>query len=86
MAQGSHTTPICFQCQEPSERGDLVSSARNGSLESVCERCFLLREISALCVDLGPREPAREIVLEGIRTLYEVLRTRTEELLLSEVV
>ncbi len=71
--------PTCLACGESADPGVLVSSARAGSLEQVCPRCFYLRELDGLTRALPTSDSTRLLVEEGLRTLFEVVRTRATE-------
>ncbi len=72
-------SPACLACGEGAGAGVLVSSARGGSLEQVCPRCFYLRELDGLTQTLPAGDSVRQLIEEGLRTLYEVVRTRATE-------
>ena len=74
--------PICCRCGSAPPTA-LVQLASRGELLSVCERCFLLDQISQLSSGLQAGDPALEIVDEGLRTLYEVIVARSQELALE---
>ncbi len=71
--------PSCLACGESGDPSTLVSSAREGSLEQVCPRCFYLRELDGLTRALPSTDSTRQLVEEGLRTLYEEVRTRATE-------
>ena len=73
-------TVLCLRCGECEGEQGFVQLARSGALEQVCQRCFLIAEVDALTRSLPPADGTRELVEEGLRTLYEVVRDRQLEL------
>ncbi len=71
--------PSCLACGEGVDPVGLVSSAREGNLEQVCPRCFYLRELDGLTRTLPATDSTRQLVEGGLRTLYEVVRSRATE-------
>ena len=82
MATPTGAVAICCRCQSASD-GPLVQLASGGSLLAVCEPCFLLHQLGELTAQLPAGDSSRLIVVEGLRTLYEVALARCQELALE---
>ena len=78
------SAPVCGLCFAPARQDALVQYATGGSLLSVCRRCFYLKQIGELSASLEAQDPAVLAVEDGLRTLYEVVKNRVEEVCLQE--
>jgi hypothetical protein len=76
---------LCCRCGEPEGGQGFVQLAVRGSLAEVCHRCFLLEELGQLTSSLPPGDVTRDLVEEGLQTLYDVARARHAELLSTSV-
>ena len=74
---------VCGLCLVPADREGLVQCAAEGSLLSVCRRCFLLKQIGELSAGLPQDDAAVAAVEDGLRTLYDLVRSRAEEVILE---
>ena len=79
MATALLAVPICCRCQSPPQDA-LVQLASRGELLSVCERCFLLDQLGQLTAGLPAGDATRDLVDEGLRALYEVVVSRSQDL------
>ena len=80
MATSAAAVPICARCGAQSPTGDLLNLAVRGELVGVCQRCFFLEQIGDLTAALPIGDPCRDLVEEGLRTIYEVVTSRSREL------
>ena len=71
---------VCVQCGETETNEGLVVCAREGTLLLVCARCFYLRELNVLTSHLPAQDSTRGVLNDGLRTLYELVKTRVEEI------
>ena len=83
MATAPPSVAVCCRCQSLPD-GPLVHLASGGSLLAVCEPCFLLDQLGELTAQLLAGDSSRVLVLEGLRTVYEVALARCQELALEE--
>ena len=86
MATSAAAVPICARCGEASAATDLVNLAVRGELVAVCQRCFLVEQIGDLTAGLPVGDPCRGLVEEGLRTLYEVVVSRSQELAVAGLI
>ena len=82
--QRSAAVAICGRCQEAGGESGLVCLAVRGELVSVCSRCFLLEQVGDLTCALPPTDATRSLVEEGLRTLYDVVLARSQEIALAQ--
>ena len=80
MATAAIAVPVCARCGETSAASDLVNLAVRGELVAVRSRCFLVEQIGDLTAALPVDDPCRGLIEEGLRTLYEVVVSRSQEL------
>ena len=71
---------LCVRCSEADSVSGFLTSARAGTLELVCPRCFYLGEMAVQSVLLPHNDETRGVLLEGLRTLYELTRSRLLEI------
>ena len=71
---------LCVRCSEAESVSGFLTAARAGTLELVCQRCFYLGEIAVQSSLLPQSDETREVLLEGLRTLYELTRSRLLEI------
>ena len=83
MASAAAAVPICVRCGEASAATDLVNLAVRGELVAVCQRCFLVEQIGDLIAGLPAGYPCRGVIEDGLRTVYEVVVGRSQELALA---
>ena len=81
----SSAVPVCGLCLRHQGCDKLVQCASEGSLLSVCLRCFYLRQISELSGTLSLRDVTLEALEDGLRTLYELVRSRAEEVAIAGI-
>jgi hypothetical protein len=80
-----HAVPVCGLCQATEGPDGFVQCASEGSLLAVCRRCFYLQQIRELSAGLPAGDGTAAIVEDGLRTLYELVKARAEELVLSQI-
>ena len=79
MATTLRSVLLCGRCGEAVAPGELVTLASQGVLAAVCQRCFLLEQIGSLAGSLPRGDATRDLVEEGLRTLYEIVLSRAQE-------
>ena len=79
MATAPSPVLLCGRCGETAAAGELVTLASHGVLASVCQRCFLLEQIGSLAGSLPRGDETRDLVEEGLRTLYDIVLARAQE-------
>ena len=67
---------MCIRCSEVEGVSSFLTGARAGTRELVCPRCFYLGDIAVLSSLLPQSDATREVLLEGLQTLYELIRSR----------
>ena len=72
---------ICLRCYTELPFGELLTTAVRGDLVQVCHRCYYIVEIDKLTVELDRHDPVQDVITDGLRTLYEVVKQRSEELI-----
>ncbi len=85
MARAPLPALLCCRCGKPGGGRGLVQLAVRGTLAEVCHGCFLLEELGLLTSTLRPGDVVRDLVEEGLQTLYDVARARHAELLSTSV-
>ena len=83
MATAQAAVPICARCQEQAGAEGLFHLALRGDLVAVCPRCFLLEQIGDLTAALPRDDATRTLVAEGLTTLYEIVRDRSQAIALE---
>ena len=71
---------LCIRCSEAEGVSGFLTGARAGTLELVCPRCFYLGEIAVQSALLPQSDATREVLLEGLQTLYELIRSKLWEI------
>ena len=71
---------LCIRCSEAEGVSGFLTGARAGALELVCPRCFYFGEIGEQSSLLPLSDAARELLLGGLRTLYELIMSRLWEI------
>ena len=71
---------LCICCSDAEGVSGSLTGARVGSLELVCPMCFYLGEIEVQSSLLPQSDATREVLLEGLQTLYELIRSRLLEI------
>ena len=76
---------VCGLCLLPQGTDELVQCASEGSLLSVCPRCFYLRQIGELSASLPRGDATVAAVEDGLKTLYDLVRSRAEEIVVRQL-
>ena len=70
-----------LRCHTELPSGELLTIAVRGDQVQVCYRCHYIVEIEKLTVKLGRHDPFQDVITDGLRTVYEVVKQRSEELI-----
>ena len=70
-----------LRCHTELPSGELLTIAVRGDQVQVCYRCHYIVEIEKLTVKLGRHDPFQDVITDGLRTVYEVVKQRSEEVI-----